>query len=266
MAGEEDTQNTTTDTGDTGTDFSSFWDSVAGASSVTFGADFEYPRRVVTSFGKDLTPEQRNAILKQIKSFPLPYQNQRGSAYAGEFLVNGLGQIVRAPYDPKQDSYDQLYGMSDTKRSVVLSLLQSRGFYGSSKPSSAGTLERDRTAFREFLQYANSIGRDWETALNEIVTKPGSGTGGGAKYRTTPKEDLTEYLRKASLDRLGRTMTKADIDRAVAAIQSQEASKGPQAPATSVMAEQQVVEADPNRDKSVRFRRAVDLAMGVLGE
>ena len=129
--------------------------------------------------------------------------------------MNGVGQIVRAPYDPKQDSYDQLYGMSDTKRSVVLTLLKSRGFYGSGKPSSAGTLERDRTAFKEFLQYANSIGRDWETALNELATKPGSGTGGGARYRTTPKEDLTEYLRQASLERLGRTMSKADIDRAV---------------------------------------------------
>jgi hypothetical protein len=103
--------------------------------------------------------------------------------------------------------------------------------------------------------------------LANVVADPNRVTiGGGARYRTTPKEDLTEYLRKASLDRLGRTMTKADIDRAVAAIQSQEASKGPQAPATSVMAEQQVVQLNPDQDKAVRFRRGVDLFMGLLGQ
>jgi hypothetical protein len=251
---------------DEGTDWSIF-----AGEQTEFGADFPYQNRVVQSstypFGKDITPEQAEVIGAQLKWYGMPGGKKTARVYKGEFLVDGQGLIVRAPYDVQADSYNELYGMSDAKRQAVLSLLYSRGFYGTGRPSATGTLGKDRSAFKEFLQYANSKGRTWDVVLANVVADPNRVTiGGGASYRTTPKEDLTEYLRKASLDRLGRTMTKADIDRAVAAIQSQEASKGPQAPATSVMAEQQVVQLNPDQDKAVRFRRGVDLFMGLLGQ
>jgi HrpA-like RNA helicase len=91
------------------------------------------------------------------------------------------------------------------------------------------------------------------------------GLGGGTKYRVSAPEDITEYLRQASLEKLGRTMSKADVDKAIAAIQQVERTKGPDAPAMSVAAAQQVSAADPDREKSVRFRRGIDIAMNLLG-
>ena len=102
--------------------------------------------------------------------------------------------------------------------------------------------------------------------MAEVTALPvTNGGGGGAGYRAPAAEDVTEYLRQASLEKLGRTMTKEDVDKAVAAIQADAVRRGPSAPALSVAAEQQVEQADPNRAKSVKYRRAIDVAMNLLG-
>ena len=183
-------------------------------------------------------------------------------------MVDDQGLIARKPYDPNRDVEAEMYGLmtDDNLRSTVQSLLYSRGFYGSSKPSARGTLSVDRTAFKEFLNYANSEGYTWKPLLAKISAMPMvKGLGGGAKYRVSAPEDITEYLRKASLEKLGRTMSKEDVDKAIAAIQQTERTKGPSAPALSVSAAQQVSAADPDREKSVRFRRGIDIAMNLLG-
>lgn len=259
--------NQTGQTGDQGgTDWETIFGSAVGGTA-SFGPDFKYTRRVVQGFGPNITPEQQAAIRAKIGYYGTPGGKKSASVYQGEFLVDGRGYIIRSPYDPAQDKYDILYGMGDAQRATVLSLLKSRGFYGSSKPSATGTLATDRNAFGEFLQYANSRGYTWDAMLAEVVRDPNrvAGAGGGAGYRVTPSEDIGAYLRKASLERLGRTMSKADVDKAIAAIQGVERTQGPQAPNIGVMAEQQVVKLNPNEDKAVRFRRAIDVAMNLLG-
>jgi hypothetical protein len=102
--------------------------------------------------------------------------------------------------------------------------------------------------------------------LAEVIALPvTNGGGGGAGYRAPAAEDVTAYLRTASLEKLGRTMTKEDVDKAVTAIQADVVKRGPDAPQLSVAAEQQVLETDPNRAKSVKYRRAIDVAMNLLG-
>jgi hypothetical protein len=189
-----------------------------------------------------------------------------GVTYDGEFLVNENRQIARAPYG-EEDIYNELYAMKDGERLNTLRLLQSRGFYGTGKPSATGTLSKDRTAFKEFLSYANAKGYTWKPLLQELITAGPvySGSGGGSRYRTSPAENITEYLRTASLEKLGRTMSKADIDKAIAAIQQQEATRGPSAPALSVMAGQQVSQLQGGAEKAVRFRKAIDAAMSIVG-
>jgi hypothetical protein len=128
-------------------------------------------------------------------------------------------------------------------------------------------LSKDRTAFKEFLSYANAKGYTWKPLLQELITAGPvySGSGGGSRYRTSPAENITEYLRTSSLEKLGRTMSKADIDKAIAAIQQQERTRGPQAPALSVMAAQQVSQLQGGAEKAVRFRKAIDAAMSIVG-
>jgi len=252
---------------DTGaTDFEQFAAEQGGFYSTGgFGSLTAYPKRPIVGFDPKLDQQTQQAISSQIQMVG-PGGRRVGVTYDGEFLVNENRQIARAPYG-EEDIYNELYAMKDGERLNTLRLLQSRGFYGSGKPSATGTLSKDRTAFKEFLSYANAKGYTWKPLLQELITAGPvySGSGGGSKYRTSPAENITEYLRTSSLEKLGRTMTKADIDKAVAAIQQQEATRGPSAPALSVMAGQQVSQLQGGAEKAVRFRKAIDAAMSIVG-
>jgi hypothetical protein len=263
MAPQQENQATT---GDEPTDFEQFTASEGGFYSTGgFGSLTAYPKRPIVGFDPTIDPQTQQAVSSQIQMVG-PGGRRVGVTYDGEFLVNENRQIARAPYG-EEDVYNELYSMKDGERLNTLRLLQSRGFYGTGKPSGTGTLSRDRTAFKEFLSYANAKGYTWKPLLQELITAGPvySGSGGGSKYRTSPSENITEYLRTSSLEKLGRTMTKADIDKAVAAIQQQEATRGPSAPALSVMAGQQVSQLQGGAEKAVRFRKAIDAAMSIVG-
>lgn len=258
----EDTE--TTQEGSSWEDFWSQYSAGGGTGGGVFSPDFRYVRREINGINPDLTQEQVQSIGSKIAVAGPPSGRKR--FYDGEFLVDSRGYITRAPYDPRQDTYNVLFGeIGDTaQRALFLDLLASRGFYGTGKPSAAGTLARDRTAVGEFLVAANAAGYTWDSFLAQIAVQPGGAVrGGGAKYRVSEPEDIEAYLRKASLERLGRTMTRADVDKAIAAIQSEQAAG--KSPSLSVAAEQQVGMREPQRERSYRFAQAIDLAMSELG-
>lgn len=263
-----DTSQDPTQTGGEPTDFEQFAAQEGGFAGSTggFGSLTAYPKRVFLDFDVTVSEQQKQAIMQQVSYYGKPGGREAAPVYSGEFLVNERRQIARAPYG-EEDVYNELYAMRDGERLNTLRLLQSRGFYGSGKPSATGTLSKDRTAFKEFLSYANAKGYTWKPLLQELITASPvySGSGGGARYRTSPAENISEYLRTASLEKLGRTMSKADIDKAIAAIQQQEATRGPQAPALSVMASQQVSQLQGGAEKAVRYRKAIDAAMSIVG-
>ena len=230
--------------------------------TTSVASDYKLKYRPVFGFGENISDVEKATLDQQILRSP-----KQARQYNGAYLVDDRGLIARKPYDPNKDVETEMYGLmaDDNLRSTVQSLLYSRGFYGSSKPSARGTLSVDRTAFKEFLNYANSEGYTWKPLLAKISAMPMVKGLGGTKYRVSAPEDITEYLRQASLEKLGRTMSKEDVDKAIAAIQQVERTKGPDAPAMSVAAAQQVSAADPDREKSVRFRRGIDIAMNLLG-
>ena len=261
-AGQQDPTQTDTEQ----TDFEQFAAQEGGFYSTGgFGSLTAYPKRPIVGFDPTIAPETQQAVSSQIQMVG-PGGRRVGVTYSGEFLVNENRQIARAPYG-EEDIYNELYSMKDGERLNTLRLLQSRGFYGTGKPSATGTLSKDRTAFKEFLSYANAKGYTWKPLLQELITAGPvySGSGGGSRYRTSPAENITEYLRTSSLEKLGRTMDKALIDKAIAAIQREEATRGPQAPALSVMAAQQVSQLQGGAEKAVRYRKAIDAAMSIVG-
>lgn len=231
------------------------------------GSVTPYPKRVFTGFSPTISEQQKVAIKASVGYYGKPGGKDYAPVYSGEFLVDSNRLIARPPYSD-EDVANELFKMRDGERLSTLDLLKTRGFYGNGKPSRVGTLSVDRTAFGEFLDYANKKGYTWQSLMREVAdaaaTYSGSG-GSGSRIRVTPKEDIAAYLRKSSLERLGRTMNKADVDRAIAAIQQQEISKGANAPSTSVMAEQQVSRLQGGAEKAVRFRRAIDAAMSIVG-
>jgi hypothetical protein len=237
------------------------------SSTGKFGSTFPYQKRIVVGISKKLDPQQQAALSSQIGKYP----GTSAMNYSGEYLVDENRLIVRKPYDVSSagtDVYDELYAMKDGERLGVLALLQSRGFYGTGKASRGVPVAKDRTAFKEFLGYANSKGYTWQSMLGDLAAAPAvySG-GGGTKFKATSVEDIGAYIKQASLEKLGRTMTKDDVDTAIAAIQKQQidrASSKMDAPALSVAAEQQVSKLQGNAEKGVQFRKAIDAAMSIV--
>jgi hypothetical protein len=238
---------------------------LAGSTSTgVFSPDFRYVRREINGLNPNLTSAQQQQIGAKMQQVEIP--NGRKTFYEGEYLVDSQGYITRAPYDPRKDAYNVLFGeIGDTsQRALFLDLLASRGYYGTGKPSATGTLSKDRTAVAEFLVAANAAGYTWDSYVSQVASQPGGGVrGGGARYRVSEPEDIEAYLRQASLERLGRTMTRADVDKAIAAIQGEQAAGA--APSLGVAAEQQVRQLEPERERAYRFARAIDIAMGQLG-
>jgi hypothetical protein len=247
-------------------DFASFLATIGSqtASSQTFGPNFQYSRRVISGYGPQITQAQRQAIEAQLKRISSPGAAESKRYYEGEFLVDANGLISRAPYDARKDAEAILYQLKPQQRLTYSNLIASRGFYGNSKPTAAGTLSTDRTAWAEFLTASNAQGLTWDTFASQLSLEPPvRGLGGGSRYRVSEPEDIEAYLRQASLERLGRTMTRSDVDAAIAAIQGREATGS--APSLGVAAEQQVLQREPDRERSYRFARAIDLAMSELG-
>ena len=239
------------------------------SSTGKFGSTFPYQKRIVVGISDKLDQQQQAALSSQIGKYP----GTSAMNYSGEYLVDENRLIVRKPYDVSSagtDVYDELYAMKDGERINVLNLLQSRGFYGTGKASKGVPVAKDRTAFKEFLGYANSKGYTWQSMLGDLAAAPAvysGGGSGGTRIRVTSSEDIGAYIKQASLDKLGRTMTKDDVDTAIAAIQKQQidrASSKMDAPSLSVAAEQQVSKLQGNAEKGVQFRKAIDAAMSIV--
>jgi hypothetical protein len=238
------------------------------SSTGKFGATFPYQKRIVVGISDKLDSQQQAALSSQIGKYP----GTSAMNYSGEYLVDQNRLIVRQPYDLSStgtDVYDELYSLKDGERFGILSLLQSRGFYGGGKASPGVPVAKDRTAWKEFLGYANSKGYTWRSLLGDLAAAPAvySGGGSGTRVKATSSEDIGAYIKQASLDKLGRTMTKDDVDTAIAAIQKQQidrASSKMDAPSLSVAAEQQVSKLQGNAEKGVQFRKAIDAAMSIV--
>lgn len=250
------------------TDPQAWIQSVIGAIGSTaapggFSPDFRYKPRTVNAIDQRLTAAQQEQI--NGKMVYTGVADRTGRIYTGEYLVDSGGIISRAPYNAKVEAKDLLYQMNPDVRATTLSVLSRAGIYGSSKPTRSGLGSRDLSAMEDFLTYANAEGLTWDLLLGQMMIGkrlPGGTITGGATYRVSSAEDITEYLRKASLERLGRTMTRDDVDTAIAAIQRQQASG--RAPSLAQAAQQQVSELNPGMEQAVSFRRTIDKAMSLL--
>ena len=250
------------------TDPEAWIQSVIGAVGATapkggFSPDFRYKPRTVNAIDPRLTQAEQTEINK--KMVYTGVADRTGRIYTGEYLIDSGGVVSRAPYDPKVEAKDLLYQMDPNVRANTLAILSRAGMYGSSKPTVSGLGSRDLSAMEDFLTYSNAEGLTWDLLLGQMMIGkrlPGGTITGGAKYRVSSAEDINDYLRKASLERLGRTMTRDDVDTAIAAIQRQQAAG--QAPSLAQAAQQQVSQLNPGTEQAVSFRRTIDKAMSLL--
>jgi hypothetical protein len=110
-------------------------------------------------------------------------------------------------YDLTTAPGEILGSLNDVARSRLITELQSRGWYGSSK-SEGGFGDNDRAAMRDLLYYSNVQGRSFTEVLNTVAKAPITGAGGGgAVKQVSSTEDLIAIANKTALATIGKKLS-----------------------------------------------------------
>lgn len=230
----------TTDTGTTAKPLSEMTveelTALFGSSGNTGGANYlqgyAYPARVI-------------AGLQTIEPNAQDYVTVRGGggtkrSYTGPLLVNEKQQIERQPYDlsPLTDANTVLLSLAKnpTQLKYYTNLLQTRGYYGSSKPTATRTDNTDRSAIAEFLNFANSQGVTYKLAFQMLEGMPQVKAAGtkAPSIRVTSQSDLDVVFRKTAQELLGYELPPEVAQRFGKAYNQLEISEGQQAAAGGV--------------------------------
>jgi hypothetical protein len=161
-----------------------------------------YPSRLVT--------DTTGANPADVETVSLRGGAGQRTVYRGPLLVDGNGKVVRNQYDlsPLTDANTILLQLAKdpTRLNSVTNLLQTRGYYGNSKPSPNRLDSNDRSAMAEFLNsVANANGVTYDVALQMLEGMPQVKAAGtkAPSIRVTSEDDLKVVFRKASTDLLG---------------------------------------------------------------
>lgn len=182
----------------------------------------------------------------------------RRTVYRGSLLVDENGIITRPQYDlsPLTDANTILLELikDPTQYKYYTNLLQTRGYYGNSKPSTNRVDSVDRSAMAEFLNnVANANGVTYKTAFQILEGTP-QVKGAGQKapsVRVTSPDDLKVVFRKASTDLLGYEVDDATAQKFVKTYQQMEIAEAQKqvaggvftsATKPSTVAEQQILQ------------------------
>ena len=220
-------------------------------SGANYLAGYAYPSRVVITTAKGVP-----VVAGDYKTAGGGGSGRR-TIYTGPFLVED-GVVTRAQYDlsPLTDANTILLQLikDPTQYKYYTNLLQTRGYYGNSKPSTNRVDSPDRSAMAEFLNnVANANGVTYKLAFQMLEGMPqvqASGTK-APSIRVTSEDDLKVVFRKASTDLLGYEVDDATAKKFAKTYRQMEIAEGQKqaaggvfesAAAPSTVAEQQILE------------------------
>ena len=179
------------------------------------------------------------------------------TVYQGPLLVDENGIIRRPQYDlnPLTDSNTILLELikNPTQYKYYTNLLQTRGYYGNSKPSTNRVDSPDRSAMAEFLNnVANANGVTYKVAFQILEGTPQLQSSGkkAPSVRVSSPDDLKVVFRKASTDLLGYEIDDAMAQKFVKTYQQMEIAEAQKqaaggvftsAASQSTVAEQQIL-------------------------
>ena len=192
-----------------------FFGSASQQSGTNYLSGYGYPSRIIKG------PPAEGVVVD-----PKDFQTTGGggaggrTVYKGELLVDENGIVRRPQYDlnPLTDSNTILLELikNPTQYKYYTNLLQTRGYYGNSKPSTNRVDSVDRSAMAEFLNnVANANGVTYKTAFQILEGTPQlQGSGNKApSVRVTSPDDLKVVFRKASTDLLGYEIDDATAQK-----------------------------------------------------
>lgn len=207
---------------------------------------------------------------------------QRGSrtqfsqnAVYGNVLFDADGYVVRPFYDPTDSAQVEAQMMKMTPEDLVVlaTQMKSRGFYLNDDPSGLllnkrGYSNTDINAFSRLMRFANSQKLIIQAMGPYLASLSPIMIGDGTTVKVTAEDDIKYYLDQSALSKLGRKLSKKDIDDAVAAIQANErkmASASRSSPSVAVAANIAAQKASPQEAASYQLGNAISLAFQTLG-
>lgn len=219
-------------------------------SSANYLLGYLYPSRLVT--------DTTGANPADVETVSLRGGAGQRTVYRGPLLVDGNGKVVRNQYDlsPLTDANTILLQLAKdpARLNSVTNLLQTRGYYGNSKPSLNRLDSNDRSAMAEFLNsVANANGVTYDVALQMLEGMPQVKAAGtkAPSIRVTSPDDLKVVFRKASTDLLGYEIDDATAQKFAKTYQQMEIAEAQKqsaggvftsAASPSTVAEQQILQ------------------------
>lgn len=220
--------------------------------------------------GVRLRPRKVTSVAEGVTVAETEYTPQ---GYTGQNLVNKDGVLVRGQYSEDEAFSEIARFGTPAERSAVLNRLAALGLYGNSKPSSTGTMSRDISAVKNAMLYANAEGVTLDVALNLMAADPNikAKVAGGARVRTTAKQDLRQVFKQAAGSVLGRQLSDAEVEKFVRSYNAMEVSEamgGAAAPTAQTAALEAVEASNPEEAgamKMLGYADVIDQLMKGLG-
>ena len=157
-----------------------------------------------TGVSQGFLPKDNYLAPPQISASGGLYSPAKRTSFSG--IVNQDNTVTNF-YDLTTAPGEILGSLNDVSRSKLITELQSRGWYGSSKPQ-GGFGDSDRAAMRDLLYYSNIQGRSFSEVLNTIAKAPiTAGGGGGAVKQVSSTEDLVSIANKTALATIGKKLS-----------------------------------------------------------
>ena len=220
--------------------------------------------------GVRLRPRKVTSVAEGVTVAETEYTPQ---GYTGQNLVNKDGVLVRGQYSEDEAFSEIAQFGTPAERLAVLNRLAALGLYGNSRPSSTGTMSRDISAVKNAMLYANAEGVTLDVALNLMAADPNikAKVAGGARVRTTAKQDLRQVFKQAAGSVLGRQLSDAEVEKFVRSYNAMEVSEamGGAAVPTAQTAALEAVEASNPEEagamKMLGYADVIDQLMKGLG-
>ena len=252
----EDPKDTQTATGDkkvtemTQEELLAFFGSAGQQGGANYLSGYGYPSRIYKNTAQGIVVDS-----KDLETFTGGGGTR--TVYRGPLLVED-GIVTRPQYDlsPLTDANTILLELikNPTQYKYYTNLLQTRGFYGNSKPSTNRVDSVDRSAMAEFLNnVANANGVTYKTAFQILEGTPQLQSSGkkAPSVRVTSPDDLKVVFRKASTDLLGYEIDDATAQKFAKTYQQMEIAEAQKqaaggvftsAASPSTVAEQQILQ------------------------
>jgi len=223
----------------------------AGQSGANYLSGYGYPSRIVKGSAQGIAVDP--------KDFETGGGGGAGrrTVYRGPLLVDENGIVTRSQYDLNAltDANTILLELikDPNQYKYYTNLLQTRGYYGNSKPSTNRVDSVDRSAMAEFLNnVANANGVTYKLAFQILEGTPQVQSSGkkAPSVPVTSPDDLKVVFRKASTDLLGYEIDDATAQKFASTYQQMEIAEAQKqaaggvftsAASPSTVAEQQIL-------------------------